>query len=148
MKKMICGIISFSIILISLYGQTNTGELIDTILYDKRKLPDNVRFDSPNDYLGKWMLLDDDGESYNSNVFFVIYNEEDKYKFIRKYYSDVKIGNVIWTEYNSLEMMLNKDSDIPNIPWRTVGKPQWNGNTYVVLIDNEGPLGFFQRLLE
>jgi hypothetical protein len=134
--------------LISLYSQTNAEELIDTIIYDRRKLPDNIRFDSPNDYLGKWMLLDNDGESYNSDVFFIIHKEGDKYKFIKKYYSNVKIGNVEWTEYNSLEMPLNEDGSILIIPWRTVGEPQWNGNTYVVLIDNEGPLGFFQRLLE
>jgi hypothetical protein len=139
MKKMICVTIFFSITLISLYGQTNAEELVDTIIYDKRKLPDNIRFDSPNDYLGKWMLLDNDGESYNSNVFFIIYNEGGKYKFIKKYYSDVKIGNVEWTEYNTLEMPLKEDRGILLIPWRVVGKPQWNESTYVVLIDNEGP---------
>jgi len=42
----------------------------------------------------------------------------------------------------------NRNHVLTRIPWSVVGRPVRKLNTYVILIDNEGPLGFFQRIVE
>jgi hypothetical protein len=98
--------------------------------------------------LGKWILVDNNGE-FDNNVFFIIYNDGNEYKALRKYYMNEKFCDTIWKkEYSILRIGLASAEDFNIFFWSTVGKPQWNGDTYVVLIDNEGPLGFFQRVIE
>jgi len=119
--------------------------LIDAIAYDKHELPDNVTFDSPDDYLGKW-VLSDNNDQLVYDAFFIIFIKDGKYKYIKRYYAGIEMGDINWTEYGNLVFV--EDNDYP--PWGTVDKPFWSRsrNTYVVLIAIEGPLGFFQRMIE
>jgi hypothetical protein len=123
--------------------------IIDRIVYSIDVLPENISFSSVNDYLGKWVLLDNEGNFHYSDSYFIIYLENGIYKFLTKYYSGLHIGIVTWTEYNGIVMNVNnRNRNNFYIPWSIVGKPSKKINTYVAFIDNEGPLGYFQRVLE
>jgi len=128
--------------------------IIDKIVVSTEELPENVNFSSVNDYLGKWVLLDDEGNFHRSDSFFIIYIENGIYKFLIKYYDNLQIGFITRTEnpeyeYISIKMNpYNNDRALIHVPWSIVGRPARKLNTYVALIDNEGPLGFFQRIVE
>ena len=128
--------------------------IIDKIIYNTEGLPENINFTSVNDYLGKWALLDDEGNFHRSDSFFIIYIENGIYKFLIKYYNNLRIGFITWAEYPEYEYIsivmnpYNRNHALNHVPWSIVGRPGRKLNTFVALIDNEGPLGFFQRIVE
>ena len=58
----------------------------------------------------------------------------------------ILIEQKIFTQTN--EFPNNRNHVLTHVPWSIVGRPVRKLNTYVTLIDNEGPLGFFQRIVE
>jgi hypothetical protein len=123
--------------------------IIDKIVYSMAELPKNISFTSVNDYLGKWVLLDNEGNFHYSDSYFIIYIENGVYKFLTKYYGGLRIGLVAWTEYNGIVMDANnRNRDFHYTPWSIVGRPLKKINTYVALVDSEGPVGYFQRIVE
>jgi hypothetical protein len=124
--------------------------IVNEIVYSTDGLPENTDFTSVGDYMGKWVLLDNEGNFDDSDSYFIIYIENGVYKFLKKYYDQVRIGIVTQTKYARIEMDVNnRNRNFHFTPWTTVGRPQLSkkANTYVVLIDSEGPLGFFQRVV-
>ena len=123
--------------------------IIEKIVYNMEELTESINFTSVNDYLGKWILLDNEGKFHSSDSYFIVYVENGVYKFLIKYYNDLKIGIVSLTEYNGIVMdQNNRNRNLIYTPWSTVGKPLRTLNTHVVLIDKEGPLGYFQRIVK
>jgi hypothetical protein len=124
--------------------------IINEIAYSMDGLPENTGFTSVGDYMGKWVLLDNEDNFHDSDSYFIIYIENGVYKFLTKFYNQVRIGIVTQTKYAGIEMDVNnRNRNYYFTPWTTVGRPQplKKANTYVVLIDSEGPLGFFQRVV-
>lgn len=126
--------------------------IIDKIKYSAAKLPENVPFNSVDDYLGKWVLLDSDGNADSSDSYFILYREQGAYKFLTKYHHTIRIGSITWTEYPGYIGIVmnpyNRNIASNHVPWSIVGRPSKTANTYAALIDNEGPLGFFRRMAE
>lgn len=134
--------------------------IIDKIVYNTKELSENISFTSFHDYLGKWVLLANEGSSDalftisegnfdKSDSYFIIYEENGMYKFLTKYYHELRIGIVTWTEYHELLMdSNNKNGQFHHSPWSIVGKPGKKSNTHIALIDSDGPFGYFQRIVE
>jgi hypothetical protein len=91
-------------------------------------------------FLGKWFLLDSEGNIDESNSYIKIYLEDSEYRFDFKYYSTIDKGYL--KPGAGVTTSLNKDNGhVIHI----VGQPFEKDDTLVFLVDSEGPLGFFQR---
>jgi hypothetical protein len=91
-------------------------------------------------FLGKWFLLDFEGNIDNSNSYIEIYPEGLDYRFDFKYYGTMEKGYLKFED--ETKFSLNKDDGHVDY---ILGQPLERDNTLVFFVDSEGPLGFFQR---
>ena len=123
--------------------------IMDRVNYNIDLLQGDVDFSRIENYLGRWFLLDSEGNFCSSNSSFVIYIADGVYRFITNYYNSIQIGEISFDEWNNIQMIHSIDPITEYVhAWTIVGRPWRKGNTHVALIDNEGPLGFFERYVE
>jgi hypothetical protein len=98
---------------------------------------------SPLDILiGRWYLVDYNLANKEYNSYFDIYYSGSEYRFNKNYYSSLGEGYLTYEpEFGRIILHIDDSEFFYTI----VGEPFEHNGHLIILIDDEGPLGYFQK---
>jgi len=92
---------------------------------------------------GKWRYLDYYGNKHESGSYIEIYKDGRDYKYNYHYYGSAEKGTLLYMPNGSIVLGAEKISNF-SPPKKIIGSPVMRNNSPAILLDNEGPIGYFR----